>query len=396
MADLEGAPDQPQVLRVWVARGLVLAVAGFAGGFLAFRVLDGPDAEPAAPRPAQTPSPLSSPSPAPAQASAPSGADSLQRDIGQKIVTRMAGAQPSRRLLQRVYRGEVGGVILFSRNAGAPAQVAEAVSTLQQAASRGGNPRLLIAVDQEGGAVRRLPWAPPNASAAELGADPANAFAQGEQTGRELRRVGINLDLAPVLDVPAGRASFLGSRAFGQTTDAVSRAGCAFAAGVRRGGVLTAGKHFPGLGYATANTDDTRIEIRASAPQLRAAYGPYRACLASLSTVMVSNAAYPALGAREPAVLSRTVVEDELRGRLGFRGVVISDSLEARAVRHVPELAARAARAGVDLLVYPTTEAASSEAYRALLTAARAHPSWRRQLKESARRIRALKAAALK
>jgi len=283
-------------------------------------------------------------------------------------------------------------VILFARNAEAPAQVAAAVKTLQQAASRGGNPRLLIAVDQEGGDVRRLPWAPPQASAAELGADPATALAQGELTGRELRRVGINLDLAPVLDVPTG-ASFLGTRAFGQTSDAVSRAGCAFAAGVRRGGVLTAGKHFPGLGYATANTDDSRVEIRAPAPSLRAAYGPYRACLGALSTVMVSNAAYPALGARGPAVLSRAIVEDELRRRVGFRGVVISDSLEARAVRHVPDLAAKAARAGVDLLVYPTTEAASSAAYRALLAQARAHPSWRRELHDSAQRIRALKAA---
>jgi beta-N-acetylhexosaminidase len=387
VADLEGGPDQPQVLsRVWVARGAALAAAGFAGGFLAFKALYGGDADPAATRAGATPPP------APAVAPAPSGTDALARDIGQKIVTRMAGAQPSRRLLRRVYRGEVGGVILFSRNAEAPAQVAHATATLQQAAARGGNPRLLIAVDQEGGQVRRLPWAPPNASAAELGADPASALAQGERTGRELRRVGINLDLAPVLDVPTG-ASFLGTRAFGQTSDAVSRAGCAFATGLRRGGVLTSGKHFPGLGYAAANTDDARVEIRASAPALRAAYGPYRSCLRALSTVMVSNAAYPALGVPGPAVLSRTVVENELRGRVGFRGVVISDSLEARAVRHVPELAAKAARAGVDLLVYPLTETASEAAYRALLSAAREHPSWLRELEASARRIRALKTA---
>ena len=108
---------------------------------------------------------------------------------------------------------------------------------------------------------------------------------------------------------------------------------------------------------------------------------------------MISNAAYPALGAREPAVLSRAVVENELRRRVGFRGVVISDSLEARAVRDVPDLAARATLAGVDLLVYPTTEAASEQAYRALVAAARAHPAWRRELTASARRIRQLKAA---
>jgi len=375
-----------------VARAVGLVVCGFAGGFLAFHVLYGGDADPPGPRPSRTPEPRRVPIPA----STPASDEPLRRAIGQKFVTRMAGARPSVRLLTRVYRGEVGGVILFARNATAPAQLAAAVGELQTAAARGGNPRLLIAVDQEGGDVRRLPWAPPDASAAELGADPASALAQGELTARALRRVGINLDLAPVLDVPAGEASFLGSRAYGRTSDAVGRAGCAFAAGVRRGGVLTAAKHFPGLGYATANTDDARVEIRASAAALRAAYGPYRTCPGALSTVMVSNAAYPALGAREPAVLSRAVIEDELRRRVGFRGVVISDSLEARAVRHVPDLAARAARAGVDLLVYPTTEAASSEAYRALLAAARAHPTWRRGLEESAQRIRALKAAALK
>jgi beta-N-acetylhexosaminidase len=390
VAALEGGPDQPHVLsRVWVARGVALVVCGFAGGFLAFNVLFGEDPDPPAPRRAQTPAPSRVPIAAPTAA----GDESLQRAIGQKIVTRMAGARPSLALLYRVYRGQVGGVILFARNAAAPAQVADAVASLQRAASRGGNPPLLIAVDQEGGDVRRLPWAPPDASAEQLGADPASALAQGELTARALRRVGINLDLAPVLDVPASEASFLGSRAFGRTSDAVGRAGCAFAAGVRRGGVLTAAKHFPGLGYATANTDDARVAIRASAPALRDAYGPYRACLGSLSTVMISNAAYPALGVREPAVLSRAVVENELRRRVGFRGVVISDSLEARAVRHVPDLAAKAARAGVDLLVYPTTEAASSAAYRALLAAARAHPSWQRGLEESARRIRGLKAA---
>jgi len=389
VADLEGGPDQPQVLsRVWVARGAALVVAGFVGGFLAFHALD---ADPPAQRPAAT-SAATEHGP-PIAAPTPDADESLQRDAGQKIVARMTGVKPSPPLLYRVFRGRVGGVILFSRNAAAPAQLAQAVATLQEAAARGGNPRLLIAVDQEGGDVRRLPWAPPDASAAELGADPAGALAQGEQTGRALRRVGVNLDLAPVLDVPADPASFLRSRAFGQTSDAVSRAGCAFAAGVRRAGVLTAGKHFPGLGYATANTDDTHVEIRAGAPLLRAAYAPYRACLGSLSTVMISNAAYPALGAREPAVLSRAVVENELRRRVGFRGVVISDSLEARAVRDVPDLAARATLAGVDLLVYPTTEAASEQAYRALVAAARAHPAWRRELTASARRIRQLKAA---
>ena len=389
MADLDGGPEEPKLLtrarRVWLARGLVLVVGAFAAGFVGWSALADHGGEPpaASPRRAVTA--------APARAAATDEDQALRRAVGQKIITRMAGLQPSRRLLGRVYRGEVGGVILFAHNARAPAQVVEAVAALQEAAVRGGNPRLLIAVDQEGGTVRRLPWAPPLASAADLGADPAGALGEGERTGRELRLAGVNFDLAPVLDVPASGASFLGTRAFGRTAEAVSRAGCAFAAGLRRGGVFTSGKHFPGLGYATANTDHARVVIRAAATWLRAAYRPYRECRNVLDTVMVSNAAYPGLGVRVPAVFSRAVIEGELRGRVGFRGVVVSDSLQAGAVRHVPGAAVKAARAGVDLLVYPTSERASEAAYRALLSAGRSHPAWRTWLMESARRIRTLK-----
>jgi beta-N-acetylhexosaminidase len=285
-------------------------------------------------------------------------------------------------------------VILFSDNARTPAQVARAVAALQDAAARGANPPLLIAVDQEGGDVKRLPWAPPHRSAAELGPHPATAFREGELTAQALREVGVNLDLAPVLDVPAVGASFLRSRAFGPTPGAVARAGCALAAGLRRGGVLTTAKHFPGLGYARANTDHAPVTIRADVDSLRAGYRPYRTCLNAhaVSTVMVSNAAYPALGARVPAVLSRAVVNGELRERLRFRGVVISDSLDAPAVRDVPGASATAARAGVDLLVYPRSEASSEAASRELRAAVRSRPSLRREIDESARRIRALKA----
>jgi len=289
-------------------------------------------------------------------------------------------------------------VSLFSDNVRAPAQVARAVAALQDAAARGGNPPLLIAVDQEGGDVRRLPWAPPHQSAVRMGGDPASALRQGAAAGRALRKVGINLDLAPVLDVPAVQASFLGSRAFGRTPEAVGRAGCAFAAGLRRGGVLTAAKHFPGLGYARANTDLVPVAIDTPAQRLRSGYRPYRECLRAgvVNVVMVSNAAYPRLGARVPAVLSRTVVRDELRGRVGFHGVVMSDSLSSPAVGHVPDATAKAARASVDILLYPTNEAASAAAFDALLSAVRSRTVRRQDVSESAQRIRALKGADVK
>src|SRR4051812_2880595 len=162
-----------------------------------------------------------------AVASARTGvAGELRRAVGQKIMTRMSGLYPSQRLLWRVRRGQVGGVILFADNVRAPAQVTRAVAALQAAAARGGNPRPPVAVDQGGGDVRRLRWAPPRLSAAALGSNSATASRQGQAAGRALRKVGINLDLAPVLDVPAVPESFLGGRAFGPTAQAVGRAGC--------------------------------------------------------------------------------------------------------------------------------------------------------------------------
>jgi beta-N-acetylhexosaminidase len=361
----------------WVVGAFVVVFAGFGVGFaLAGSSGDSPTPRRAASAPRRR---------APVD-------KALRRAIGQKIMTRMNGAQPSRRLLRRIRRGEVGGVILFTVNARAPGPLATAVATLQRAAAKGGNPRLLIAVDQEGGSVRRLPWAPPSTSAAKLGADPARALAEGESTGRELRRVGVNLDLAPVLD--AGPGSALGTRTFGATPEAASRGGCAFATGLRRGGVLTAAKPFPGLGSANANTDKAEVQIHTPASVLRAGYAPYRACPQQIDAVMVANAAYPTLGARGPAVFSRAIIARELREKVGFRGVVISDTLEAAPLRHLPGAATRAARAGIDILVYPTTEAASAAADRELLKAARGHPPWRASLLASAQRIQALKAAA--
>src|SRR5262245_10448697 len=136
--------------------------------------------------------------------------------VGQSILTGVDGRTPSASLLARVRAGEVGGVILFAGNIGTNAQLARLIAELQGAAEAGGNPALLVAIDQEGGSVKRLPQGPPDRSAAAMGRDgtAADARAQGRATGDYLRGRGIDVDLAPVLDTPATGASFLGSRAF--------------------------------------------------------------------------------------------------------------------------------------------------------------------------------------
>lgn len=170
------------------------------------------------------------------QATATARADRLPigRALGQTIAGRYRGRTPSAAFLRRVRRGELGAVILFADNtAGGVGATRRAADRLQDAARQGGNPRLLILIDQEGGAVKRLPGAPTRA-AARMTSVPV-ARDQGAATGRLLRRAGVSVDLAPVADVRRVRDSFLGTRSFGSDPAVVAQRACAFAAGLRRG-----------------------------------------------------------------------------------------------------------------------------------------------------------------
>lgn len=296
-------------------------------------------------------------------------AASLARMLGQMIVSRLAGSTPSPALLRRVRLGEVGGVILFSESfAGGPSAARAAISALQRAARAGGNPPLLVMTDQEGGEVRRLQWAPPLRAAAQM-RSAALARREGEATGRALRAVGVNLDLAPVADVVHVASSFLGTRSFGSTATQVTERACSFATGLARAGVGYTLKHFPGLGWASASTDVRPVVIGLPASILRTDYEPYLACGSSPDgIVMVNNAIYPHLSSGgAPAVLAPQTYTRELPIAVNRSPVTISDDLQAGALvdqRNVPE---RAVRAGLDMLMFAQTEAASQAAYETLL-----------------------------
>jgi beta-N-acetylhexosaminidase len=278
--------------------------------------------------------------------------------VGQRLMVRM-GDRATPGLLAAARRGEIGGVILFPAEGADPAAVAEEVSRLQRAADAGGNPALLVATDQEGGEVKRFPGAPPDRSPSQLGAggDPAEAVAQGAATGEFLAGVGANVDLAPVLDVPS-EGSFMESRAFSGDPSVVAGVGVAFAEGLADAGVAATAKHFPGLGMAAVNTDEAPSSVAASRAELRAGLEPFEAAIAAgVGLVMVANATYPALDPDAPAVLSERIVGGELRGRLGYDGVVITDDLEAPSIGSVfaaPDAAVEAARAGADVLLFAT------------------------------------------
>jgi beta-N-acetylhexosaminidase len=221
---------------------------------------------------------------------------------------------------------------------------------------------------------------------------------QGAATARNLRGVGVNVDLAPVLDV--GRPGSImrrQHRSFSSSPTRVARIAGAFARGLSGGRVAATGKHFPGLGAARENQDLRPNRIELSLGRLRAVdERPYSApALAPrLGLVMLSSAVYPALSG-SPAVFSRRVVTGELRGHAGFHGVSISDALDAAAMARYGSAgnrALRAAKAGVDLLLYSETNTGGAAATDALVAAVRSGALSRKALRDGTRRALALRA----
>ncbi len=311
---------------------------------------------------------------APARRLAPRGTSLVQRLspaqlAGQRIVYAYAGATPPASLLRAVRAGEAAGVIFFAPNV---ARLRTAVAELQRAAAASPvHAPLLLMTDQEGGAVRRLPG-PPELSEKQIG-ERAGGVALAREAGagaaRTLAGAGLNVNLAPVLDVYRQAGNFIDAygRSYSSNARVVASLGAAFVAAQQRGGVAATGKHFPGLGAAgaTQNTDLAPVVLHVSATRLRAVdEAPYRSAIAAgLRLVMTSWAVYPALDARLPAGLSPTVIGGELRGRLRFRGVTITDAIAAGSLRPFGGPGARgvlAARAGADLILCAATDPAEN------------------------------------
>lgn len=286
-------------------------------------------------------------------------------------------------------RGEAAGVILFGKNVAGPGELRALTAGLQRSA-RGG---ALVATDQEGGRIRSVAFAPPQASQAALGTAAA-ARASAAAAARALRSAGINLNLAPVADV-AARGSVVAGRAYPGDASAVGALVEASVVAHSRERVAATVKHFPGLGRAGENTDDAPVTIDAPRAQLeRSDLPPFRAASrAGVPLVMTSHALYPAYDRDRIASQSAVLIERVLRRELGFRGAVVTDSIEAEAVtaRSGVALAAeRAVEAGTDLILM-TGSGSWREVYPRLLRRARSSARFRARVHEAAGRVIALK-----
>lgn len=309
---------------------------------------------------------------------------SLEQQVGQRVIFSYPGPDPSDEMIQLVKEGLVGGLIFFGENIPSLAHITDVVNDLRAAYAQSptsGTP-LILTTDQEGGYIRRLKGQEPVLSEKKIGAsaDPlTEATKAGTGAGLALQAVGMNLNLAPVEDVYRQEGNFddQWERSYSSDPVVCGTLGAAFVRAQQATGVAATAKHYPGLGQATQaqNTDLGVVTLTQSADDIRnvdeLAFAPV--IQAGVELVMTSWAVYPAIDPVYPAGLSKTFVSGELRGRQHFRGVTITDALEAGALDSFGDAGERsvlAADAGMDLLLASARDVSQGQDAVTAVTAA--------------------------
>ena len=313
----------------------------------------------------------------------------LEHQVGQLLVMSFDGTEVPAYITRRLRSGQGTGVILFAKNARDAATLRGITKALQRASGNSA----LIATDQEGGQIRSVPFAAPQASPATI-TSPKAAAENARAGAQDLKAAGINVNLAPVADVADGIGSVLAGRAYPGGADEVAPLVRAAVRAHQRERVAATVKHFPGLGRAGANTDDEPVTLETPARELERDLVPFREAIrAGVPLVMSSHALYTALDRDRIASQSEAVLGDLLRGEMGFKGVVVTDSIEAQAVlarSGVAEAAERSVEAGTDLVLM-TGSGSWNDVQPRLLRRARRDPAFRRKIERAAGRVVALK-----
>ncbi|MCL6589902.1 MAG: hypothetical protein K6U80_08115 [Firmicutes bacterium] len=322
--------------------------------------------------------------------------DGLDVMIGQMLFFGFSGSETGRDFSQRYQQIPSGGVILFRRNLQNPEQIKKLTENLQELAQVFDPDRpLLIAVDQENGNLSPLrgliPSLPGNMGLAATG-DPHAAYWAGYITGKELINLGINLNLAPVLDLAAQYNPAVGPRAFGDQPELVARYGVELARGLRAGGALFMGKHCPGHGNCNEDSHYLLPICRQKRAVLIARdLAPFRAVAAvNGASLMMAHVKYPDWDQANPASLSAEII-GFLRRELNFQGVIMTDCLEMDAIQQqvpLPAAAVAAVQAGNDLILISHSPQHQTAAFQAIREAVKEGRIKIRRIEESVARIR--------
>ena len=282
-------------------------------------------------------------------------------EIGQLFVVGMPGPQLDQETDRLIRQDHIGGIVLFSRNIQDPVQLSALCRDLQAAALKRQEFPLFLAVDQEGGRVARLkePFTIfPGNAAVGMDEEPVRkAIEFATVTAKEMKLVGLNMNLAPVVDVQRGEMEkHLAGRSFGEDPELVAFLGRTVVKHLQKNGIMAVAKHFPGLGRADVDPHFLLPKINMGLEELqRVNLPPFAAAIKEgVCGMMTSHAIYPALDPERPATLSPVVLTEVLRENMGFRGLTITDDLEMGAIAakwDVAEGALQSFQAGADILL---------------------------------------------
>lgn len=318
--------------------------------------------------------------------------------VGSRLVFGIPGTTITPEIVRHFQETHCSGLILYRINFETPDQTRKLISDLENALGR----RLLVTTDQEGGRVVMFGDGVtvfPSAQAFGKTGNTQLARRQGEQEGRELRRLGIDVNFAPVLDVLTPTYSpNIGIRSFGSDPDLVAKMGAARISAMQVEGVSACAKHFPGLGPADKDPHLNLPSIPVTWQELEKVHMiPFlRAMRTAVHSIMTSHPLYPNLDPRPrtPATFSRPIVQDYLRKTTGYKGVVFTDDLEMGAIREICSMgqaAVQAAQAGHDMFLSCHDRAAQREVYEALVAAYRDKTLAMNEMEESIQRIHTLR-----
>jgi len=324
----------------------------------------------------------------------------LAEQAGQLVMTKLSGEALSEVERDGLRRGRIGGVIVFDFGYANAAQLGELLADVQDVGSAASSARIgvLVAADQEGGGVRALGDLPPELGHPALGRGSLEAtYEAALAAGQVLARSGLGIDLAPVADLASGPRRIMAGRSFGERAATVAPQVAAWVRGMQEGGVSATVKHFPGFGAASENSDlgVARVE-RTRAELLDEDIAAFEPALRQADAVMISHGIYDGLGAELPASLAPEVVEPILREQLGYEGVAMTDSLNARGLREawgktVPAACAQAIKVGVDIALVTGSMETALLCRREIIRAVRAGDIPKQRLEDAVVRVLRLK-----
>lgn len=318
-----------------------------------------------------------------------------KKQIGQLFIIGYHGEEPSDEFLSFVEEWGIGGVIVFARNLTDPDKLPGHLAKIAEASGQ----KLFTSIDQEGGLVMRIlskgslfPSAMALSATGSLKLTEAAHFAMG----KEMLSLGLNWNLAPVLDINHPDNPGIGARSFSDDPERVAAYGCAAIKGLQKAGVLACAKHFPGKGHAQVDSHLTLPVIPYSAEHLESfELVPFKKAIeAEVAAIMTSHVFFPAYEKAKdlPATLSKSVLTGLLRDKLGFKGILVTDDLEMGAITEsfgIAQAASMSFHAGADLLLICHKLEQQRLAAETILHELGNNPETGRRLGESLERIAA-------